>query len=117
VLVALAAAATVASVVRLGLEARRSEVEIMQLVGSPMAYIQGPFVAEGLLQGGLGALGALAVLGVGFALAERAWGGAVSAVLDGGAVTFLPAGTALLLLVGGMLVGALGGFAASRHAR
>ena len=42
VVMALAAAVTVASVVRLGLNARRSELEIMQLVGSPIAFIRGP---------------------------------------------------------------------------
>ena len=36
-LMALAAALTVASVVRLGLQARSDEIEIMQLVGSPTA--------------------------------------------------------------------------------
>ena len=51
-LMALAAAVTVAAVVRLGLHARRDEIEIMQLVGSPLAFIRGPFVAEGLMQGG-----------------------------------------------------------------
>ena len=53
---AVAAAVTVATVVRLGLHARRDEIEIMELVGAPLAFIRGPFVAEGLLQGGLGAL-------------------------------------------------------------
>jgi hypothetical protein len=41
-LVALAAAATVTSVVRLGLQSRYQEIEIMQLVGSPLAFIRGP---------------------------------------------------------------------------
>ena len=49
---ALAAALTVASVVRLGLQARSDEIEITQLVGSPITFIRGPFVAEGVLQGG-----------------------------------------------------------------
>ena len=48
----LAAALTVANVVRLALYARRDEIEIMQLVGAPQAYIRGPFVMEGVLQGG-----------------------------------------------------------------
>jgi hypothetical protein len=48
-----AAALTVANVVRLGLYTRRDELEIMQLVGAPQAYIRGPFLMEGLLQGGL----------------------------------------------------------------
>ena len=55
-----AAALTVANVVRLALYARRDEIEIMQLVGAPQAYIRGPFVMEGVLQGGIGALVALA---------------------------------------------------------
>ncbi len=48
----IAAALTVANVVRLALHARRDEVEIMQLVGAPTVYIRGPFVMEGVLQGG-----------------------------------------------------------------
>ena len=53
-LLVFAAALTVASVVRLALLARREEIHIMQLVGAPIAYIQGPFVVEGLIQGGVG---------------------------------------------------------------
>ena len=55
-LLAVAAALTVANVVRLAAYARRDEIEIMQLVGAPFAFIRGPFVAEGILQGGVGAL-------------------------------------------------------------
>jgi cell division transport system permease protein len=43
-----AAALTVATVVRLALHSRRDEIEIMQLVGSPYSFIRGPFVAEAL---------------------------------------------------------------------
>ena len=39
----------------------------MQLVGAPLAYIRGPFVVEGLIQGGVGAVLALAVLWAVFA--------------------------------------------------
>lgn len=115
-LMALAAAVTVAAVVRLGLHARRDELEIMKLVGSPVSFIRGPFVAEGFLQGGLGALIALVLLWVGFAVARAWWGGPLASMMDGAALHFLPPGTAALLVAGGMLVGALGGFAASRHA-
>ena len=48
---------TVANVVRLAAYARRDEIEIMQLVGAPFAFIRGPFVAEGMLQGGVGRAG------------------------------------------------------------
>lgn len=116
VLMALAAAITVATVVRLGLHARRDEIEIMQLVGSPVAFIRGPFVAEGLMQGGLGALLALAVLWLGFGAISAWWGSELGALLDGGAMQFLPARFAAYLTAGGMLVGGAGGFVASRHA-
>ena len=53
-LLAIASALTVANVVRLAALARRDEIEIMQLVGAPFAYIRGPFIAEGLHPGGHG---------------------------------------------------------------
>jgi cell division transport system permease protein len=102
--------------VRLGLHARYNEIEIMQLVGSPMTYIRGPFVAEGLMQGGIGALLALVVLWLGFSAVTVRWGGQLAALLDGSEVEFLPLRLAVLLVGGGMIVGAAGGFAASRHA-
>ena len=65
VVLLLGAAFTVTAVVRLSLHERRDELDIMQLVGAPMAFIRGPFVIEGLLLGGLGALAALVILGRG----------------------------------------------------
>jgi cell division transport system permease protein len=115
-LMALAAAVTVAGVVRLGLQSRHDEIEIMQLVGSPIAFIRGPFIAEGVLQGGLGAIVALGVLWLGFAVVGAWWGAELAAVLEGDPLSFLPARLCAALVAGGMVVGAIGGFAASRHA-
>lgn len=115
-IMALAAGVTVAAVVRLGLYARRDEIEVMRLVGSPMAFIRGPFVAEGMMQGGLGALLALGLLWLGFAAMGAWWGGQLSLLLDGATLRFLPLRLAAWLVAGGMLVGAAGGFAASRNA-
>jgi cell division transport system permease protein len=115
-LMALAAGATVAAVVRLGLASRQDEIEIMQLVGAPIAYIRGPFVAEGVLQGGGGALAALVVLWLEYLLARSWWGPDLTAMLDGGVIAFLPVRLCLYLVAGGMLVGAAGGFAAARRA-
>src|SRR5258705_11363487 len=53
-LMAAAAAVTVAAVVRLGLCTRREEIDIMKLVGAPVAVIRGPFIREGLLAGVVG---------------------------------------------------------------
>ena len=115
-LMALAAAATVAAVVRLGLHARHHEIEIMQLVGSPIAFIRGRFVAEGLIQGGLGALLALALLWLGFGVMSAGWAGQAGVLLGDGSMQFLPARLCGLLVAGGMAVGGAGGLAASRHA-
>jgi cell division transport system permease protein len=115
-LMAMAAAVTVATVVRLGLHARHNEIEIMELVGAPMAFIRGPFVAEGFLQGGLGAVAALLMLWAGFAVVVSWWGTDIRSLLGGGTIEFLPPRLVAYLLVGGMVVGSGGGFAAARHA-
>jgi cell division transport system permease protein len=112
----LAAAVTVATVVRLGLYARRAEIEIMELVGSPLGFIRGPFVAEGVLQGGIGAILALVVLAAAYFLTLGWWDDDVRAFLEGGSLEFLPARLGIYVVAGGMMVGGLGGLAASRHA-
>jgi cell division transport system permease protein len=115
-LMALAAAVTVASVVRLGLQSRRDEIEIMQLVGSPISFIQGPFVAEGVLLGGIGAIVAIVALWLGFAAVGAWWGAQLTAFFGGDSVQFLPFRLWAALALGGMLVGGGGGLAAARHA-
>lgn len=116
ILMGLAAAVTVASVVRLGLHARRDELEIMELVGAPVAYIRGPFIAEGFLQGGLGAAVALVALWLIFLSVRAWWAEDIAGLLSGAGLQFLPFRLCTYLLAGGMIVGSLGGFAASRHA-
>lgn len=115
-LMAVAAAVTVATVVRLGLRARRDELEIMELVGAPLVFIRGPFVAEGFLQGGIGALLAIASLWVGFLVAMAWWGPDLNSLLDGQAVQFLPIRLCFYLILGGMVVGSAGGLVAARDA-
>jgi cell division transport system permease protein len=109
-----AAALTVANVVRLGLYARRDELEIMQLVGAPQAYIRGPFIMEGVLQGGIGALVALVVLGASFFALRARYLAPLASALSLSSVHFLPVGLCLLVVVGGMLVGCVGGLVAAR---
>jgi cell division transport system permease protein len=109
-----AAALTVANVVRLGLYVRRDELEIMQLVGAPQAYIRGPFVMEGVLQGGIGALIALVVLGVAFLALRARYLAPLASALSLTTINFLPVGLCLLVVAGGMLVGCVGGLVAAR---
>jgi cell division transport system permease protein len=116
-LLAAAAALTVANVVRLAAYARRDEIEIMKLVGAPLTFIRGPFVAEGVLQGGLGALLAVVLLWAAFLAARARYGALASEALGIGALSFLPLQTSLLLLLGGMILGCLGGLVVARTVR
>jgi cell division transport system permease protein len=116
-LLILAAALTVTNVVRLALFARRDEVEIMELVGAPLAYIRGPFVCEGILQGGLGAVLALAALRLGLAFARARLGTLAGGVVGPAAIEFLAADASLAILAGGMAVGCIGGLVAARRLR
>jgi len=109
-----AAALTVANVVRLALFARRDELEIMELVGAPSAYLRGPFVMEGVLQGGLGAVLALIALAAAFFVVRARYVAPLAAAIDLPAVQFLPAVLCVAVVLGGMAVGCLGGMVAAR---
>ncbi len=113
-LMAFASALTVANVVRLAALARRAEIEIMQLVGAPVAYIRGPFIAEGVIQGGAGAVFAILLLLATFAVIRARFGTVMAEALGLAGVAFVPAQVLLLMVVGGMVLGCLGGFAVAR---
>jgi cell division transport system permease protein len=110
---AIAAALTVANVVRLALYARRDELDIMNLVGAPQAYIRGPFVMEGMLQGGLGALVALVALGGAFFALRGRYLVPLASALNMSSIHFLPVELCVVLVLGGMAVGCLGALAAA----
>jgi len=109
----LAAALTVANVVRLGLYARRDELDIMELVGAPQAFVRGPFVMEGTLQGGLGAVAALLALGVVFLALRSRYLVPLASAINLSAVEFLSVELCLVLVLGGMVVGCIGGLVAA----
>ncbi len=113
----MAAALTVANVVRLARVARSDEIEIMRLVGAPLAYVRGPFVLEGILQGGVGASVALALLVAGLFAGESLYGDVVRQVLGADVMSFLPPVLGALLVFGGMAVGCVGGLVASLSTR
>lgn len=117
VMLALASALTVANVVRLAAAARRDEIEIMQLVGAPFAYVRGPFVVEGILQGGLGALTAILLLWGFFAAARARYGAAAADAVGLGSLTFLPLELCAAIVIGGMVLGCVGGFVVARSVK
>jgi cell division transport system permease protein len=102
----LAGVFTISNIIRLTVYARQDELDIMRLVGATRAYVKGPFVLEGMIQGGLGGLVSVALLWVAFRLfAADALG---ASDLLGRTVVFLPTDLCLLIVLGGMGVGVVG---------
>jgi cell division transport system permease protein len=101
----LAGVFTISNVIRLTIYAREDELDIMRLVGATRAYVKGPFVTEGMIQGGLGGLVAAGLLWAALAWLSRSL--ASSDLLPRAAFS-LPPGVVLLLVVGGMTVGLAG---------
>jgi cell division transport system permease protein len=96
---------TISNVIRLTIYAREDELDIMRLVGATQVYVKGPFVAEGMIQGGLGGLVAAGLLWAALAWLSR---DLASSDLIGVAAFQLPAGVASSLVLGGMAVGVVG---------
>lgn len=113
----LAACLTITGVVRLALHARRAEIEIMQLVGAPLAVIRGPFVLEGTLLGLTGAALALMALAAVYIMGREPLVAAAAGLVAVDDVRFLPIGLATGLVCGGAAIGCVGGLLAARTAR
>ncbi len=113
-LVVLAAVVSVvSSTIRLSLQRRRIEVEILKLVGATDSYVRRPFVLEGAAQGALGAFFAILILGVLYAIVRDHFDGQL-AVLLGVTPTFLPWTVVLGMVTLGGLLGALAAFGSLR---
>jgi cell division transport system permease protein len=94
--------------IRIAMFARRREIEVMKLVGATNWFIRVPFMAEGLVQGIIGA-----ALGIGIVAAVRNW--MLPTLVSGGGIwtdfhvdVSDVRGTAIVLFVGGAVVGILG---------
>lgn len=116
-MLAIAGAVATFSVIRLAYVARRDEVAILYLVGAPLAAIRGPFLVEGALQGGAGALLGVAALtgllaGVGTRIAEAIGSGIASPA----SAVALPAATGVALVLAAAALGALAAALAWRSA-
>ena len=114
-ILAIAAAFTIANVIRLTMMMHRREIEIMRLVGATERIIRGPFLIEGVLQGTLGGAVAVGVLFASFVTLRNflapenslVWG-----FLFGG---FLPWQKLAALLAGGMVAGYFGSWLSVRE--
>ncbi|HKY31154.1 MAG TPA: ABC transporter permease [Candidatus Polarisedimenticolia bacterium] len=104
----IASAFIIFNVIRLTLAARRDEIAIMRLVGATPGFIRGPFLVEGMLQGGTGAAAAIAVLyaaQLGLSDYAARSGNDLAELL---AARFLPLRALLALVAGGLLIGLAG---------
>jgi cell division transport system permease protein len=109
VLLVIAATLLIANTIRLSIFARRREIEVMKLVGATNWFIRGPFMLEGLLCGLVGSVLAVILLTLGKTIAlpsilPHIGGG--SNTSDVHALSFTV--NALLLLLAGLLLGAMG---------
>jgi cell division transport system permease protein len=105
-ILALAGVFTISNVIRLTVYARQDELDIMRLVGATRAYVRGPFVVEGMLQGGLGGLVAVSLLA--FCVRVLARDALEASELLGRAALLLPLDVCVALVLGGMAVGLVG---------
>lgn len=114
-ILAIAAAFTIANVIRLTMMLYREEIEIMRLVGATERIIRGPFLIEGFLQGTLGGVLSIVLLFASYELARRSLS-ATSSILWGFLFTgFLPWQKIAMLVAGGMLAGWFGSWLSVRE--
>jgi cell division transport system permease protein len=113
VVVLAAVLAVVGSTMRMALQRRRTEVEVLKLVGATDGFVRKPFVVEGSVQGALGATGALALLAVLFLLVRGRLDGELAALV-GVEPTFLPWPVIVGMVALGGMLGAIAALASLR---
>jgi cell division transport system permease protein len=113
VVVLFAVLAVVGSTMRMALQRRKTEVEVLKLVGATDGFVKKPYIIEGSLQGALGAAGALALLAVLFLVVRGRLDGELAALV-GVEPTFLPWPVAVGMVALGAVLGAAAALASLR---
>ncbi|MBI5512936.1 MAG: ABC transporter permease [Deltaproteobacteria bacterium] len=103
--------AVVSNTVRMSLQSRGREIEVLRLVGASPGYVRAPFLLEGAFLGVFGALAAVTLLGVFFFGFRYQFDQTLGLAL-GVRPVFLSGWVVLGLLTGGGALGALGSAAA-----
>jgi cell division transport system permease protein len=103
----------VSSTIRLALQRRQREVEILKLVGATDPYVRRPFLIEGAAQGVFGAILALVLVAVLYAIIHGQFDAELGALL-GMRPRFLPLWLTTLLVAAGGGLGVLAAFASLR---
>jgi len=112
-LVGFACMAIVWSTIRLAVYARRSEIQILRLVGGSTQFVRGPFIVEGIVQGALGAALALTLLYAGFDTVRPFLEDGLSLLFAAGTLRFFTPSEVAIGVAFGALVGLLGSRAAA----
>jgi cell division transport system permease protein len=99
---------TIFNVIKLTVYGRHEEIGIMRLVGATHAYIRGPFLVEGMLQGGLGGLAALTLLYAAYELLLRQALESFRLLASADWLRFLSPNAWVGVVLGGMMVGLIG---------
>lgn len=103
IIVLAAVVSVIGSTMRLLLNRRKIEVEVLKLVGATNSFVRRPFVLEGATQGAAGAAGALALLGGLFLIVRGRFDHELANLL-GVSPSFLPWPVALgMVALGGVL--------------
>jgi cell division transport system permease protein len=105
--------AVVGSTMRLVLQRRRMEVEVLKIVGATDAFVRKPFVIEGGVQGALGASGAIVLLAALFFLVRGRLDEDLAALV-GVEPSFLPWQVVCALVFVGAALGAVASLASLR---
>ena len=105
VIVLAAVVSVIGSTMRLLLNRRRIEVEVLKLVGATNGFVRQPFVLEGATQGAAGATGALVLLGGLFLIVRGRFDHELANLL-GVSPTFLPWPVAFGMVALGAILGA-----------
>lgn len=100
-----AVVSVIGSTMRLLLHRRKSEVEVLKLVGATDAFVRKPFVVEATAQGAAGALAALVMLGGLFGIVRGRFDHELVSLL-GVAPSFLPWPIAVAMVTLGAVLGA-----------
>lgn len=114
-ILAVAAAFTIANVIRLTMMLYREEIEIMRLVGATENIIRGPFIAEGIMHGTAGGILAVALLFGGYALARETLDPSRSFLFGFLIGTFLPWQKLAILVAAGTVAGWFGSWLSVRE--
>jgi len=109
-----AVVSVVSSTIRLSLQRRRVEVEVLKLVGATDGYVRRPFVIEGAAQGGFAALIAIVLLFVMYAIVESHFDAELGTLL-GMSPQFLPWYVLVPLIGLGALLGAVAAWSSLRR--